>query len=105
MKPKNKLTDEQLASFIESGFGKSDIGFSDMNDFETFSVAENAMHLVGEEELLELDFSMGSFSFNDTYEPLAMCAFLGEEDDTKGIDDDNIENDDSELDDEKNSDV
>lgn len=103
MKPKNKLTDEQLASLIESGFGKSDIGFSDIDDFEAFMVAENAMQLVEEEELLELDFSMESFSFNDTYEPLAMCAFLGDEDIDDDIDNDNIESDDSELNEEKDS--
>ena len=100
MKPKNKLTDEQLASLIESGFGKSDIGFSDIDDFEAFMVAENAMQLVEEEELLELDFSMESFSF---YEPLAMCAFLGDEDIDDDIDNDNIESDDSELNEEKDS--
>lgn len=103
MKPQNKLTDEQLASLIESGFGKSDISFSDLNDFETFSVAENAMQLVEEDELQELDFSMESFSFNDTYEPLAMCAFLGDEDIDDDIDNDNIESDDSELNEEKDS--
>lgn len=103
MKPKNKLNDEQLASLIESGFSKSDIRFSDLNDFETFSVAENAMQLVEEEELLELDFSMESFSFNDTYEPLAMCAFLGDDDIYDDIDNDNIESDDSELDEDKDS--
>lgn len=103
MKPKNKLTDEQLASLIESGFGKSDIGFSDIDDFEAFMVAENAMQLVEEEELQELDFSMESFSINDTYEPLAMCAFLGDEDIDDDIDNDNIESDDSELNEEKDS--
>ena len=74
MKPKNKLTDEQLASLIESGFGKSDIGFSDIDDFEAFMVAENAM-----------------------------CAFLGDEDIDDDIDNDNIESDDSELNEEKDS--
>ncbi len=103
MKPKNKFTDEQLASLIESGFGRSDISFSDMDDFEAFGIAENAMQLIGEEELQEFDFSMESFSFNDTYEPLAMCAFLGDDDIDDDIDN-HIESHDSELDEEKTSD-
>lgn len=74
-----------------------------MDDFEAFGIAENAMQLIGEEELQEFDFSMESFSFNDTYEPLAMCAFLGDDDIDDDIDNDNIESDDSELDEDKDS--
>lgn len=74
-----------------------------MDDFEAFGIAEKAMQLVDEEELQEFDFSMESFSVNDTDEPLAMCAFLGDDHIDDDIDNDNIESDDSELDEEKDS--
>lgn len=77
MKISNKVTDERLASLIENCFDKENMDFSDMSSFEAFSVAENAMQLVNEDEFAVPGFSFGVS--NRGYEPLAMCGFLGEE--------------------------
>ncbi len=77
MKVSNKLTDEKLASLIELGFGKEDMDFSDISSFEAFAVAENALKLVNEEEFADSEFSFDVSNFS--YEPLAMCGFLGDE--------------------------
>ncbi len=92
MKVSNKLTDEKLASLIELGFGKDDMDFSDLSSFEAYSVAENALQLVNEEEFADSEFSFDVSSFN--YEPLAMCGFLGDEsEDDLDFDDSEEEND------------
>lgn len=81
MEVSNKLTDERLASLIESCFDKEEMDFSDMSSFEAFSVAENAMQLVNEEEFAVPGFPFGVS--NRGYRPLAMCSFLGEESEAK----------------------
>ncbi len=90
MKVSNKLTDEKLASLIELGLGKEDMDFSDLSSFEAFAVAENALQLVNEEEFADSEFSFDVSNFS--YEPLAMCGFLGDESD------EDIDLDDSEED-------
>ena len=77
MKVSNKLTDERLATLIENCFCKEDMDFADLSSFEAYSVAENALQLVEEEEFADADFSFDVSSFN--YEPLAMCGFLGDD--------------------------
>ncbi len=91
MKVSNKLTDEKLASLIESGFGKMDFEFSDLSSFEMFSVAENAMRLVDGDEHYDsgLEFDVSAFG----YEPLAMCGFLGDESNEDIVSDDDLEDD------------
>lgn len=65
MKVSNKLSDERLASLIESGLGKENLEFSDLSSFEAYSVAENALQLVNEEEFAdyELSFDDSNLSF------------------------------------------
>lgn len=91
MKVSNKLTDEKLASLIEIGFGKEDLDFSDLSSFEVFTVAKNARKFVNEEEFAKIDLSFDVSHFS--YEPLAMCGFLGDENEYD-LDED-IENEDS----------
>ncbi len=93
MKVSNKLTDEKFASLIESGFGKEDMDFSEMSSFEAFSVAENAFKLVNEEEFADSEFSFDVSNFS--YEPLAMCGFLGDESEEYINFDESEEDDDS----------
>lgn len=81
MKAKNRLTDEQLAAMIENGFGFESLKFEDLATFEVASVAGKSMELIDEDALQELDFSFDSSCFRDRFEPLAMCGFLGEDDD------------------------
>lgn len=94
MKVSNKLTDEKLASLIELGFGKEDMDFSDLSSFEAFAVAENALQLINEDEFADSEFSFDVSNFS--YEPLAMCGFLGDEsDDGMDLDDGEKEDEDS----------
>jgi len=93
MKISNKLTDEKFASLIESGFGKEDLDFPDMSSFEAFSVAENALQLVNEEEFVDSEFSFDVSNFS--YEPLAMCGFLGDDSEEDINFDESEEDDDS----------
>lgn len=71
MKVSNKLSDERLASLIESGHSKKDLKFSDLSSFEAFSVAENALQLVNEEEFA--DYELFFDDSNLSLEPQNMC--------------------------------
>lgn len=93
MKISNKLTDERLAALIERGFSKEDMDFSDLSSFEAYSVAENALQLVEEEEFADADFSFDVSNFN--YEPLAMCGFLGDDSEDDNDLEDDIESEES----------
>lgn len=77
MKVSNKLTDEELARLIENSVGKEEMDFEDLSSFEAYSVVENALQLVDEVEFADSDFSFDVAHFS--YEPLAMCGFLGDE--------------------------
>lgn len=81
MKAKNKMTDEQLAAMIERSFGFETLKFEDLESFEVASVAEKSIELIDEESFQLIDFSFDTSSFSNRFEPLAMCGFLGDEED------------------------
>lgn len=80
MKAKNKLTDEQLAAMIENGLGFDTLQFEDLATFEVATVVEKSMELIEEDALQQIDFSFDASCFRDHFEQLAMCGFLGEDD-------------------------
>jgi len=94
MKARSKMTDEQLALMIERCFGKEALQFDNIDTFEIVSVAENAMELIDEEVMQSLDFSFDISGSQNRFEPLAMCGFLGDEDDEdiSQTDDEDIDN-------------
>lgn len=93
MRAKNKLTDEQLAAMIENGLGFETLQFEDLATFEVAAVADKSMELIDEEVLQQIDFSFDTSCFRDQFEPLAMCGFLGddEDDETPPAEDENID--------------
>lgn len=96
MKAKNRLTDEQLAAMIENGFGFESLKFEDLATFEVASVAGKSKELIDEDALQELNFSFDSSCFRNRFEPLAICGFLGDDEDdeippTEDEDIDNLE--------------
>lgn len=93
MKAKSKLTDEQLAAIIENGLGFKTLQFEDIDTFEVTSIAKRSMELIDEDVLQQIDFSFDTSCFRDQFEPLAMCGFLGDDDDDEipPTEDDNID--------------
>ncbi len=81
MKSRNKMTDEQLAAMIEESFGNEPLQFEDVDTFEAASVAAKAMELIDEGILQPCDFSFSLPQFQSTYESMAICGFLGDDND------------------------
>lgn len=100
MKANNKMTDEQLANIIEHCFDTADMAFSDVDMLEATTVAGKALQMMEEEAFQTLDFSVVPTPFTE-FEPLAMCGFLGDDDEDEfppDIDDDGDDNDDGDKD-------
>lgn len=65
---------------IDSCFDKNHIKFESISDLEVFSVADKALDLFDDETITEDDFKIDISAFG-AYEPMAMCGFLGDDED------------------------
>ncbi len=95
MKQFNKISDEELAAYLEGMLSEKDTakvdGAMDIDMLEVLSVSRQAMNEFPKDNVIELpswkNVSVASASIRPLHEPLAMAGFLGdcnsEEDDTE----------------------
>lgn len=97
MKVSNKLSDERLASLIESGQGKEDLEFSDLSSFEAYSVAEKALRLVNEEEFADYELLFDDSNLSFEFQNMCCSSCCDFEDDLT-LDSDIVNDNDADID-------
>lgn len=92
----NKISDEELAAYLEGMLADKDVALinqgMDLDTYEMFNVSRQAMNEFSSDEIVELpswdEVEVSSAAIKPLYQPFAMAGFLGD----VSVDDEEEEN-------------